>query len=219
MSLSFSRYSGILVENLKKTSGYATMVHGGGAFRIALRQLLQNRKLRHLWRHNLGSIWKLQKVARENCSIGAFYNITKYQHSPIKTIGRDSFFLRPETPKIQVFRGQPAPRGRTAPIFLGDTTRPRLITYVQVWSKSDQRRQRKTLYKQTNKQTDRQTDTTKIMVTWPWTKNSGQRVSHLPSTCRVTHSNLGSLWYEKTGALKDTVRCWWRGIMGSAVSI
>jgi len=25
--------------------------------------------------------------------------------------------------------------------------------------------------RQTNRQTDRQTDTTKIMVTWPWTKN------------------------------------------------
>jgi len=24
---------------------------------------------------------------------------------------------------------------------------------------------------QTNRQTDKQTDTTKIMVTWPWTKN------------------------------------------------
>ena len=95
----------------KKTSGYATMVHGrgcnphrctttfanveitsswrhwwrqnsetvrdrqkrrpphvmksselsNGENRIALRQLLQNRKLRHLWRHNLGSRWKLQK--------------------------------------------------------------------------------------------------------------------------------------------------------------
>jgi len=32
-----------------------------------------------------------------------------------------------------------------------------------VWSKSDQRRLRKTLHKQT----DKQTDTTKIMVTWP----------------------------------------------------
>ena len=40
------------------------------------------------------------------------------------------------------------------------------ITYVQVWSKSDQRWLRKTLHKQTN----RDTDTTKIMVTWPWTK-------------------------------------------------
>jgi len=30
-----------------------------GENRIALRQLLQNRKLRNLWRHNLGSRWKL----------------------------------------------------------------------------------------------------------------------------------------------------------------
>jgi len=29
---------------------------------------------------------------------------------------------------------------------------------------------------QTNKQTNRQTDTTKIMVTWPWTKNSDTAV-------------------------------------------
>ena len=39
------------------------------------------------------------------------------------------------------------------------------MTCVLVWSKSDQRRLRKTLHKQT----DKQTDTTKIMVTWPWT--------------------------------------------------
>jgi len=32
-----------------------------GENRIALQQLLQNRKLRHLWRHNLGSRRKLQK--------------------------------------------------------------------------------------------------------------------------------------------------------------
>jgi len=63
-----------------------------GENRIALRQLLQNRKLFHLWRHNLGSRWKLQKLARENYSIGAFYNITKNEHNPIKTVGRDSFF-------------------------------------------------------------------------------------------------------------------------------
>jgi len=30
------------------TSGYATWFTAGGAIRIALRQLLQNRKLRHL---------------------------------------------------------------------------------------------------------------------------------------------------------------------------
>ena len=32
-----------------------------GENRIALLQLLQNQKLRHWWRHNLGSRWKLQK--------------------------------------------------------------------------------------------------------------------------------------------------------------
>jgi len=62
-----------------------------GENRIALQQLLQKQKLRHLWRHNLGSRWKLQKTAWENFSIGALYNITKNQNNPIKTVGRDSF--------------------------------------------------------------------------------------------------------------------------------
>ena len=57
-----------------------------------------------------------KKMARENFSIGAFYNITKNQDNPMKTVGRESF-LSPKTLKIQVFRGYPAPRGRTAPIF------------------------------------------------------------------------------------------------------
>ena len=87
-----------------------------GGNRITLRQLLQNRKLCHLWRHNLRSRWKLQKMARENSTIGAFYNITKNQDNPIKTVGRDSF-LSQKNPKIQVFRDHQAPRGRTAPIF------------------------------------------------------------------------------------------------------
>jgi len=60
-----------------------------GENRIALRQLLQNRQLRHLWCHNLGSRWKLQKMAREDFSIGAFYNITKNKDNAIKTVGRD----------------------------------------------------------------------------------------------------------------------------------
>jgi len=68
-----------------------------GEHLIALRQLLQNRKVRHLWHHNLGSRWKLQKMARENFSIGALYNLTKNQDNPIKTVGRDSF-LSPKTP-------------------------------------------------------------------------------------------------------------------------
>jgi len=132
--------------------------------RIALQQLLQNRKLRHLWRHNLGSRWKLQQMTRKNCSIGSFHNITKSQDNPIKTVGRDSF-LSPKTPKILVFRGIPAPRGRT-----GHTTRPRHITchsLIEIGSKTAEKNSAQTNRKQTN----RQTDTTKIMVTWPWTKN------------------------------------------------
>jgi len=57
-----------------------------GENRIALRQLLQNWKWRHWWPHNLGSRWKLQKMARENFSIGVFYNISKNQDNPIKTV-------------------------------------------------------------------------------------------------------------------------------------
>ena len=73
-----------------------------GKNRIALRQLLQNRLLRHLWRHNLRLRRKLQKMVRENFSIGALYNTTKNQDNPIKTVGRDSF-LSPKTPKNTSF--------------------------------------------------------------------------------------------------------------------
>ena len=83
---------------------------------IALRQLLQNRKWRHWWRHNLGSIRKLQKMARENFSIGAFYNITKNQDNPIKTVERDSF-LSPKTPKNTSFLGVTQPPGVTHPLY------------------------------------------------------------------------------------------------------
>jgi len=41
-------------------------------------------------------------MARENFSIGAFYNITKNQDNAIKTVGRDSF-LSPKTPKNTSF--------------------------------------------------------------------------------------------------------------------
>ena len=43
-----------------------------------------------------------KKMARENFSIGAFYNRTKNQDNPIKTVGRDSF-LSPKTPKNTSF--------------------------------------------------------------------------------------------------------------------
>ena len=70
-------------------------------------------------------------MARENFSIGAFYNITKHQHNPIKTVGRDSF-LSPKTPKNTSFLGVTQPQGLHSPYILWDTTRPRHITYVQV---------------------------------------------------------------------------------------
>jgi len=41
---------------------------------------------------------EIAKMTRENFSIGAFYNITKNQDNPIKTVGRDSF-LSAKTPK------------------------------------------------------------------------------------------------------------------------
>ena len=43
-----------------------------------------------------------KKMARENFSIRAFYNITKNQDNPIKTVGLDSF-LSPKTPKNTSF--------------------------------------------------------------------------------------------------------------------
>jgi len=52
----------------------------------------------------------LQKMARENFSIGAFYNITKNQDNPIKTVGRDSFFSL-KTPKNTSFLGVTQPQG------------------------------------------------------------------------------------------------------------
>jgi len=58
----------------------------------------------------------------------------------------------PQNPsKYKFWGGSPSPQGLYSPYILWDTTRPRHITYVQVWSKSDQRRLRKTLHKQTNK--------------------------------------------------------------------
>jgi len=45
-----------------------------------------------------------KKIARENFSIGAFYNITKNQDNPIKTVRLDSF-LSPKTPKNTSFLG------------------------------------------------------------------------------------------------------------------
>ena len=77
---------------------------------------LLNRKLCHLWRHNLGWRWKLQKIAGVNFSIGAFYNITKNQDNPIKTVGQDSFLI-PKPPKNTSFLGVTQPSGVAQPLY------------------------------------------------------------------------------------------------------
>ena len=59
---------------------------------------------------------EIAKVARENFSIGAFYNITKNQDNPIKTVGRDSFF-EPKTPKNTSFLGVTQPLGVAQPLY------------------------------------------------------------------------------------------------------
>jgi len=56
------------------------------------------------------------KMAQENFSIGAFFNITKNQDNPIKTVGRDSF-LSPKTPKTTSLLGVAKPPGVAQPLY------------------------------------------------------------------------------------------------------
>ena len=72
-------------------------------------------------------------------------------------------FWAPKPLKIQIL-GVTQPQASHSPYILGDTTRPRHITYVlasliEIGSK---------IAEKNSAQTNRQTDTTKIMVTWPW---------------------------------------------------
>ena len=55
-------------------------------------------------------------MARENFSIGAFYNVTKNQDDPIKTVRGDSF-LSPKTPKNTSFLGVTQPPGVAQPLY------------------------------------------------------------------------------------------------------
>jgi len=61
------------------------------------------------------------------------------------------FMAAPKPLKIQVFGGSPSPQGSYSPYILENTTRPGHVTCVLVGSKSDRRRLRKTLHKQTNR--------------------------------------------------------------------
>jgi len=75
-----------------KTSGYATWFTAVAAIRIAHYDVTDD-----------VISWVLdgncKKMARENFSIGAFYNITENQDNPIKTVAGDSFFeFEPQNP-------------------------------------------------------------------------------------------------------------------------
>ena len=59
-----------------------------------------------------------KKMAQENFSIGALYNITKNQDNLIKTVGRDSF-LSPKTPKNTSFLGVTQPPGVIQSLYSG----------------------------------------------------------------------------------------------------
>ena len=87
----------------------------------------------------------------------------------------------PKPLKIQVFKGSPSPQGSHSTYILWDTTRPRHITQtyntcpslIEIGSKTAEKN---------SAQTNKPTDTTKIMVTWPWSKNAAKTTSHF---CRI----------------------------------
>jgi len=64
------------------------------------------------------------------------------------------------------------------------------LSLIEIGSKTAEKNSAQT-NKQTNRQTNRQTDTTKIMVTWPWTKNLLS--SDMPSTCPYNMANFSPL--------------------------
>jgi len=100
-------------------------------------------------------------MARENFSIGAFYNNQKNEDNPIKTVGRDSF-LSPKTPKNTSFFRVTQPPGVAQPLYSRGHNYTQTYnicpSLIEIGSKTAEKN---------CTQTDRQTDTTKIMVTWP----------------------------------------------------
>jgi len=95
-------------------------------------------------------------MARENFSIGAFYNITKNQYNPLKTVGRDSF-LNPKTSKNTSFLGVTMSPGVEQPLYSrghnSTQTYNMCPSLIEIGSKTAEKNSA-----QTNRQTDRQTD-------------------------------------------------------------
>jgi len=89
----------------------------------------------------------------ENFSIGAFYNITKNQDNPIKTVGGDSF-LSPKTPKNTSFLGVTKPWGVAQPLYSREHNQTQTYnicpSLIKIGSKTVEKNSA-----QTNKQTNR----------------------------------------------------------------
>ena len=95
-------------------------------------------------------------MVRENFSIGAFYNVTKNQDNPIKTVGRDSF-LSPKTPKNTSFLGVTQPPGVAQPLYSRGHNQTQTYnmcpSLIEIGSKTAEKNSA-----QRNRQTNRQTD-------------------------------------------------------------
>jgi len=91
------------------------------------------------------------------------------------------FTAAPKTLKIQVF-GVTQPPGVVQPLFSRGHNYTRTCnistSLIHIGSKTAEKNSA-----QTNKQTDKPTDTTKIVVTWPWTNNLHSCLSCGLRTC------------------------------------
>jgi len=79
-------------------------------------------------------------------------------------------------------------KNQHSPYILGDTTRPGHVTCVLVWSKSDQRRLRKTLHKQTNRHYE---NNGHLAVNQLWSTEIRISPFHFQSRCRKRRLLIG----------------------------
>ena len=93
------------------------------------------------------------KMAPDNFSIGAFYNITKNQDNPIKTVGQDSFWA-PKPPKYK-FLGVTQPPGVAQPLYSRGhnyiQTYNICLCLIEIGSKTAEKNSAQTKNRQTNR--------------------------------------------------------------------
>jgi len=154
----------------------------GDPIEISATSLFYRRKSEFLWlscsyvldnRFNRFNTIDRETGRRTNrqCAIYNCAMVTRDKYLKLKTTSGYAMVVhgRPKTLKNTSFflgGGVTQPPGVVQPLYS-----KRHITSVLVWSKSVEDGWEK-LYtnKHTDRQTNRQIDTTKIMVTWPWTK-------------------------------------------------